>query len=50
MWEPQPLANVGASTACNRDIFTLNMFVKDFISSLQIEKYLPELSRDPIIT
>jgi hypothetical protein len=22
MWEPQPLATLGASTACNRDIFT----------------------------
>jgi hypothetical protein len=21
MWEPQPLATLGASTACNRDIF-----------------------------
>jgi hypothetical protein len=24
MWEPRPLATLGASTACNRDIYTLH--------------------------
>jgi hypothetical protein len=32
MWEPRPLATVGASTACNRDIFTFlivnNIYIK----------------------
>jgi hypothetical protein len=25
MWEPRPLATLGASKACNRDIFTFYM-------------------------
>jgi hypothetical protein len=26
MWEPRPLATLGASTACNRDIFTFSSY------------------------
>jgi hypothetical protein len=27
MWEPRPLATLGASTACNRDILTFTFYI-----------------------
>jgi hypothetical protein len=42
MWEPRPLANLGACTDCNRDIFTFFTFIYD-ICKLQYVRKMPTL-------
>jgi hypothetical protein len=39
MWEPWPLATLGASTACNRDIFTFFFFYLLFVSAVHKHTY-----------
>jgi hypothetical protein len=42
MWEPRPLATLGTSTACNRDIFTFLYDIPEYWPSLLGHSALPE--------
>jgi hypothetical protein len=50
MWEPRPLATLGVSTACNRDIFIFLPFTMLTDGELACVEYTKLLSVDKLWT